>query len=158
MPAVIQRLITPEGAVFPVVEFAVRSLLLFSDLPEWSWSEDAETAYVFETHGEADVQARAFNCGAFAVIRSAASCDSKLQIADCKEPTTEGVALRGVEAPRGVSPAAMAAASIPERIAAAKRNRKVAQERKRSAEDFRKVYERVSPSEAYARLEERHLD
>jgi hypothetical protein len=39
----------------------------------------------------------------------------------------------------------MAAGSTKERIAAARRNRRVAQTR-------------VSPTEAYARLEERHLD
>ena len=153
----IQRLFTPEGAVFPVVEFAVRSLLLFSELPEWSWSEDASAACVFASHGEADVQARALGCGAFAVIRSAPEKGTQGPV----QRAAEGEALRGVDAipACGVSPAVMAAGSTKERIAAAKCNRKVAQERKRTAADFRRVYEqRVSPAEAYARLEERHLD
>ena len=151
MPAVIQKLFTPPGATLPDVLSAARVDDMFAG-HLWEWHGDRDRAFVFPTWEQADAQARELGDGAYAVIRPVP--EKRVPSAEeCGLPVAETAPLRGV------SPAAMAAGSTKERIAGAKRNRKVAQERKRTAEDLRRVYERrVSPGEAYERLEERHLD
>lgn len=135
MPAVIQ--LQDCSGDFPTFAYAVRDEALFA-LAEWRWSPDSADAYVFPDYPAADAKAKELGAGlpqrqfCYAATREAA------------------IPLRGVEAvERGVSPAEMAAGTVTERIVAAKQNKRVAQAR-RSAE--------VSPAEAYALLEKRHLD
>ena len=154
MPAVIQRAFTPEGATFATTQWAAREDDLFNG-ELWKWLDSADGATVFPDWEQADRQAVALRTPGvwvWAAIRAALPCAAEgtegtegTEATQGTLPAAGGVALRGVEAARGVSPATMAAGSTKERIAAARHNRRVA-------------HSRVSPTEAYARLEERHLD
>jgi hypothetical protein len=139
MPAVIQRSFTPEGAMFATTQWAAREDDLFNG-DSWKWIDCAEGAAVFEDILQAEKQMellREPGVWIWAATRPAA--ESRLPIADSKvaAPASEPVRAAAV---RGVSPSQMAAGSQQERIRAARQNRRVTAQR-RSAEDFRRVYE-----------------
>lgn len=138
MPAVIQRLFTPEGAVLPLVQAAVRVPDLFV-AEEWEWDADLDRAFVFATYEEADTYSRRLGKGAYPAIRAVAGKGTE---------GTEGTQRMEAPAPspcvaRGVSPAAMASGDTKARIAAAKHNPRVTAQR-RTAEDWKRVYEETA--------------
>lgn len=122
MPAVIQRAFTPEGATFATTQWAAREDDLFNG-ELWKWLDSADGATVFPDWEQADRQAVALRTPGvwvWAAIRAALPCAAEKATEGTRGPLPRpawAVALRGVEAARG-----------------------------------------VSPTEAYARLEERHLD
>lgn len=135
MPAVIQRSFTPEGAEFPVSQWARRVDDMFQG-DMWEWTVERDLATVFDTYLLAAKQAAEFGKWAWPVIRQCEPAPDALPSAERKpEPV------------RGISPAEMASGDIGQRIRAAKVNRRVSQHRRNT-----------SPSEAYESLEERHLD
>jgi hypothetical protein len=125
MPAVIQRLFTPDGEVMPTVQTLVRVEELFADpAREWEWDCDRDKAFVFATFEQADAAARQMGCGAYPVVRER----------DSREPIANG----------GCEHRAVTAALASESARAAghtkAQNRRVTAQR-RAAEDFRRLYE-----------------
>ncbi len=137
MPAVIQRLVTPEGETFPTVMSACRVDDLFAD-EEWEWDCDRDRAFVFATYEQAEKQARALGSGAYPAIRAAAESEAPAPV-----PQVAMVATQKPTVARGVSPAAMAAGDTKARIAAAKQNKRVTAQR-RTAADWQRVYEETA--------------
>lgn len=139
MPAVIQRSFTPEGATFATTQWAAREDDLFHG-DSWKWIDGPECAEVFEDFEAAAQQALALRTpGVWVWAAVRAADDSKSQIADSPPAAA-------------MSPSQMARGDTPARIAAARQNRRVTALR-RTAEDFRRVYE-----ETCKRLGERDGD
>ncbi len=181
--AMLARIRFTPVSVLPAGEYLHREETLFVEL-EWSWVADKSQAMIFpslelaEQEGKRQKQQdeKADWC-AFALVCGNSDAPAARERREADRIATALSSVPTDEA-RGVSPSLMSTGDAKTRKRASRQNRSVARERKakreaaadeaveasckpvdpRGADKWKEVFQtRVSPAEAYANLERRHL-